>query len=45
MKNFLKEYWLWILIPFLLVVGGLAVLTFALGDGDGGGGDFVYPMF
>jgi hypothetical protein len=26
MKNFLKEFWLWILVPFVLVLGLLALL-------------------
>ena len=34
MKNFLREYWLWILIPILLVVGLLlAALFLGLVDG------------
>lgn len=45
MKNFLQEYWLWILIPFLLVLGGLAVLVFALNGEGEGNGDFVYNVF
>lgn len=43
MKAFLKEYWLWIAIPFVLVVGGLALLWFLMGDG--GSSPFVYSIF
>ena len=33
MKEFLSEFWLWILVPFVLVVGGILVL-YALAGGD-----------
>ena len=29
---FLKEFWLWILVPFLLVVGGLLIFVFLMED-------------
>ena len=32
MKDFLKEYWLWIVIPFVLVVGGLAIAWLMMSD-------------
>ena len=31
MKAFLKESWLWILIPFVLVIGGLFALYLLTG--------------
>ncbi len=34
MKNFLREYWLWILIPIVLVLGLVAAALF-LGLVDG----------
>lgn len=43
MKDFLKEFWLWILIPFVLMVGVLlAVLFFAGGEGSN---PFKYNVF
>jgi hypothetical protein len=44
MKNFLKEYWAWIVVPFVLVIGGLLVLFWVLGSGDGQN-PFVYNVF
>jgi len=44
MKAFLKEYWLWILIPFVVVLGGLALLYFWAG-GDQGSSPFQYNVF
>jgi hypothetical protein len=44
MKAFLKEYWLWIVIPFALVVGGLALAWFLL-SGDEGASPFVYNIY
>jgi hypothetical protein len=44
MKAFLKEYWLWIAIPFVLVIGGLAVLWLMIGN-DEGASPFVYNIF
>ena len=35
MKNFLQEFWLWIVIPFALVLVGLAVLYFLSGQSEG----------
>ena len=43
MSDFFKEYWLWILVPFAVVLGAIAVLYF-LADGSGSG-DFVYNIF
>ena len=42
MKSFLKEYWPWIVIPFVLVVGGLTLLYFLMDDG--GASPFVYNI-
>jgi hypothetical protein len=44
MKAFLKEYWLWIVIPFVVVVGGLAVLIFMMSQDDGAS-PFVYNIY
>ena len=43
MKEFLKEYWLWIVIPFVLVVGGLALAWLMMGDE--GATPFVYNIY
>ena len=43
MKAFLKEYWLWILIPFVLVIGGLVAVY--LLAGDEGASPFQYNVF
>jgi len=41
--RFLKENWLWIVLPFVLVVGG--ILLFALaGGGDDGVSEFIYSI-
>ncbi len=43
MGNFFKEFWIWIVIPFVLVLGGLAALYFmASGEGNS---DFIYNVF
>lgn len=44
MKEFLREYLLWILIPFVVVIGGLAAAMFLVGGSDGNG-EFVYNVF
>lgn len=43
MKNLLKEYWLWITIPFVLVIG-LLIAVWLLA-GDGGASPFQYNVF
>jgi hypothetical protein len=43
MKEFLQEFWLWIAVPFLLVIGALVVLYF-MSTGDGPT-PFVYNVF
>ena len=43
MAAFLKEYWLWILVPFLIVVGGIGLLWF-VGAGASDAGDFIYNV-
>jgi hypothetical protein len=43
MKAFLKEYWLWIVVPFVLVLGGLVLAFFLLGDD--GASPFVYNIY
>lgn len=42
MRAFLRENWLWIALPFLLVAGGLALL---LAGSYSEGAEFVYPGF
>ncbi|HKX46563.1 MAG TPA: hypothetical protein VJP77_07660 [Planctomycetota bacterium] len=44
MKDFLKENLLWILVPFVVVVGGVLVLLFGMG-GEEGAQPFVYNVF
>jgi len=41
-KAFLRENWAWIVIPFVLVLGGLALLY--LLASDEGASPFVYNM-
>ena len=43
MKKALKEYWPWIVIPFVLVLGGLVALYFFAGDE--GASPFQYNVF
>ena len=43
MKDFLAEYWLWMAVPFLLVVGGLVFLYFWADAGDSTS-PFVYDI-
>jgi len=33
MSEFIKEYWLWILVPFVVVIGGIVAL-YMMSDGD-----------
>jgi hypothetical protein len=44
MKDFFKEFWLWILIPFVLVIGGLLALYLMAGGSDASS-PFVYNVF
>ncbi|QDU67391.1 hypothetical protein [Engelhardtia mirabilis] len=46
-RGFLAENWLWIVVPFLLVMGGLAALLMTFGEAGGDGSDptFIYPVF
>lgn len=39
-KGFLAENWIWILLPFVIVVGG--ILAVMLGGGAESDGAFVY---
>ena len=41
-KAFLKQYWPWIVLPFVLVFGLVAVLYFT--SDDGGPSPFVYNV-
>ena len=43
MKNFFQEYWLYILVPFVLLTGLFATL-WIMASGDGSG-DFTYNVF
>jgi hypothetical protein len=43
MGSFLKEYWIWILAPFLLILLGVSMLI--LLEGDYGDGEFHYDLF
>ena len=44
MKAFLKEYWLWIVVPFALVIGGLAIACWFMMS-DEGASPFVYNIY
>ena len=43
MKEFLKEYWLWIVVPIVLVLGALALVFFL--SADDGASPFQYNVF
>ena len=43
MMDFIKEFWLWMLIPFVLVLAGLGILFLATSGGDGS--PFTYDVF
>jgi len=43
MRNFLRDYWLWIVVPLVLVVIGLVAAWFLLGTE--GSDPFSYPLF
>ena len=41
--QFLKDYWLWILLPFVMVLGGLGILYWM--SGGSSFSDFTYHVF
>lgn len=44
MGNFLRENWLWIVTPLVLVLGGLAFMVWFMG-GDDTSAPFIYNIF
>lgn len=44
MAKFIREYWLWITVPFLLVIALVAYLVFSGGDADSVT-PFTYEIF
>jgi hypothetical protein len=44
MKNFLREFWLWILIPVVVVAVGILLLIF-WGKGSESSNPFTYNVF
>lgn len=42
-QGFLAENWIWILLPFLIVVGGIAAVVLFGGSQDDGA--FIYNNF
>jgi hypothetical protein len=44
MIDFLKENWLWILLPFVIVLGGLLLLMWT-GSGEESVAPFQYNVF
>ncbi len=42
-KGFLAENWIWLLLPFVIVVGGILAVMFLGGSQDDGA--FVYNNF
>ena len=44
MKTFLREYWLWILVPFMVVAVGLAVFFWVVSQDAGGSSPFIYNL-
>ncbi len=43
MLRFLKENWIWIVLPFVLVVGGI-ILFAVLGSGENPASEFIYSI-
>jgi hypothetical protein len=43
MKDFFAEYWLWILVPSLIVAAGIVLLVMA--SGSDSSSPFVYNIF
>ncbi|MEQ1834058.1 MAG: hypothetical protein ABL977_13465, partial [Candidatus Eisenbacteria bacterium] len=43
LKTFIKEYWAWMAVPFVLVVGALVLAYFFLGS-DEGASPFIYNV-
>ena len=43
-RSFLKEYWLWIVIPFVLAIGGILALYFLM-SGEEGASPFTYTIY
>jgi hypothetical protein len=43
-KRFLREYWLWIVVPMVLVLGAMAFLLLMTGRDDSLS-PFDYPIF
>jgi hypothetical protein len=43
-RGFFKEFWLWILIPVLIVAGGILLLIF-WGQGSESSNPFTYNVF
>ena len=43
MKDFLAEFWLWIAVPFVVVIGGLLLLYFLAGGDEAS--PFIYNLF
>lgn len=41
--QFIKEYWAWIVVPFVLVIVGLLLLAWIVGGDQSG--PFVYNVF
>jgi len=48
-RGVIAEYWAWVAVPFVLVVGGLAAVVWMTGTGFAGeeddGSAFVYNVF
>lgn len=42
--SYLREYWLWILLPLVLILAGLAVLIL-MGTGGDQSAPFLYDLF
>ena len=42
MKAFLREYWPWIVVPFVLMGLALALFLFVLSGDQGGSSPFIY---
>ncbi|MFT7671045.1 MAG: hypothetical protein ACI8X5_003760 [Planctomycetota bacterium] len=46
MGKLIKEYWIWVVAPLVLIFAGVGILIYMEGQADGGGeSEFVYDLF
>jgi len=44
MMRFIKENWLWMVLPFILVLGGILLFAWLGGSSDDGVSEFIYSI-